>query len=302
MRLRKYLSIPVILIVILAATSSVFADASKSDLDVKYSKGLLWKVQTPGAPASYIFGTIHLSDPRVTTLPPQVKQRFSQSRSFTMEILSNAENMQKLASATLIRDGKDLESLLGQNLFSKVVVLTEDFGIPPEILKMIKPWAVMMMLIAPKQESDEVLDSALYKAALEQKKTIYQLESADEQMAVFDNMPLDAQIALLQNTVDYYGELPKLTSQLTQSYLDGDLVAMWKLSNTPLGGDVKIDRYTDLFIQRVLTDRNVVMAERMAQRLQEGAAFIAIGALHLYGHDGVLSLLQRKGYEVSPAY
>ena len=95
-----------------------------------FSRGLLWKIEKPGTRPSVLFGTIHLSDPRVTKLPDVVSREFSQSKSFTMEIMPSMENMQRLAGATMIRDGKNLEALVGPRLFPKVASLLEGYGIP----------------------------------------------------------------------------------------------------------------------------------------------------------------------------
>ena len=53
---------------------------------------------------------------------------------------------------------------------------------------------------------------------------------------------------------------------------------------------------------RFIDARNLVMAERMTERLDQGGAFIAIGALHLPGEKGLVSLLKARGYRVEPVY
>jgi len=51
-----------------------------------------------------------------------------------------------------------------------------------------------------------------------------------------------------------------------------------------------------VFLKRVILDRSVVMAFRMQRQLRRGNAFVALGALHLYGEKGVLALLEGDGY------
>ena len=58
----------------------------------------------------------------------------------------------------------------------------------------------------------------------------------------------------------------------------------------------------EAFLRRLIDDRNVHMIERMLPRLKQGAAFIAIGALHLPGEKGILQLLTERGYTVSVVY
>ena len=57
-----------------------------------------------------------------------------------------------------------------------------------------------------------------------------------------------------------------------------------------------------VFDQRLLFDRNTRMVERMQPQLKSGNAFIAVGALHLYGERGVLSLLAREGFRITRVY
>jgi uncharacterized protein YbaP (TraB family) len=54
--------------------------------------------------------------------------------------------------------------------------------------------------------------------------------------------------------------------------------------------------------KRVVHDRSVVMAFRMQRELRRGAAFVALGALHLYGDKGVLALLEADGYRSTRVY
>ncbi|UCE88321.1 MAG: TraB/GumN family protein [Pseudomonadota bacterium] len=58
----------------------------------------------------------------------------------------------------------------------------------------------------------------------------------------------------------------------------------------------------ELFTRRFIVERNRLMLERMQPRLREGNAFIAVGALHLPGEQGLLRLLERRGYRVKAIY
>jgi uncharacterized protein YbaP (TraB family) len=77
---------------------------------------------------------------------------------------------------------------------------------------------------------------------------------------------------------------------------------MWRISQEGVGASAETRRLNEVFLQRVLIARNGRMAERMDARLKEGGAFGAIGALHLYGNEGVLALLQRRGWRVTRVY
>ena len=147
-----------------------------------------------------------------------------------------------------------------------------------------------------------VLDIVLARSAAEQGKPVHQLESLEEQIAVFEGMSEADQVALLGQAVDNYERMPALIGRLVEAYLARDLASLWRISEESGGEGVEAKRLRAVFAHRLLEERNVRMAERSEARLREGGAFIAVGALHLYGDAGMLSLLEKRGYRVSRVY
>jgi len=275
--------------------------AAAGDAPAKFSKGLLWKIEKSNIRPSYVFGTIHLDDPRVTDLPDPVKESFARSRSFTMEMIIDDASAQKFATSMLLEDGNDLKTLLGEPLYAKTTEVMREYGMPSEITARFKPWALMLTLILPKTRQGVIVDEVLSQQALQQHKSIHQLESVEEQISVFDGLPIEIQVGLLKHTVDHRDLIPGMMEESIKAYLKRDLGAMWEINNSMMedGADKNLNQ---AFLQRVLYDRNQRMAERMQPRLVEGGAFTAVGALHLYGERGVLSLLQSRGYQITRIY
>lgn len=260
--------------------------------------GLLWKVERPGAPPSYVFGTIHSEDKRVVTLPGPVQAAFDQARSFTMEMVLEPEAGTALAAAMLLDDGRTLQGILGDELFERAAGALEKNGMSRQIAMGLKPWVVMVMLSMPKPDTGEFLDKVLYTAALKQDKPVHGLESVEEQVAAFEGLPLDDQITLLKAAID---EPPStMIEDATRAYLARDLAAMMAL-NDRFGLQLE-PRLFEKITHRLLDSRNVRMVRRMEPRLEEGNTFIAIGALHLPGEKGVLRLLEGRGYRVTAVY
>jgi uncharacterized protein YbaP (TraB family) len=274
--------------------------AAGDNASAPFSKGLMWKVEKSGDRPSYIFGTIHLDDARVTTLPAPVSRIFARSASFTMEIIIDERSTQKFLAAMLLVDSS-LQALLGETLFDRTASLMAEYGMPEEITARFKPWAVMLTLVLPKGRQGVIVDNVLYQQALLQKKSVHQLESVEEQIAVFDGLPMEVQVGLLTQTVTHHDLIPDMVEKSIQAYLKRDLGAMWDINNSIMETDTDT-RFNEVFIHRVLYERNVRMVERMRPRLQEGSAFVAMGALHLYGEQGVLSLLKSRGYRITRMY
>jgi uncharacterized protein YbaP (TraB family) len=277
--------------------------AAAQSANVGFDKGLLWRVEKPGAASSYLFGTIHVADKRVTAVPEAVRKQLDAAKSFTMEVALDQPNITMLAARMVYADGRDLPGVAGEELFRKAVPLMAGYGVPPELLRSFKPWAVMLMLAVPQQQQPEnVLDFVLYRMASRQGKPLHYLETVDDQVAAFEGMPEADQVALLKHTVETHHELPATTRKLLEAYLQRDLGLMWQINEAEVKDRPELKPLNEVFAQRLLYDRNVRMVERMQLQLREGNAFIAVGALHLYGGRGLLSLLQSDGYRVSRVY
>ena len=263
-----------------------------------FTHGLLWKIETPGSSASYLFGTYHSSDPRITTLPCPVQEVFDRSASYTMEVIANGAGIVSMAEAMFFSDGKTLKAVLGEALYQETRRAIGNTGAASSIDNM-KPWAVMMTLSAPREGHGLFLDMALQLAATRNNKPTYGLETMQEQIAVFNGMSLDDQIVLLRDTVQNHQITQSAMEDLAQAYLKRDLGALQALGEKFKPQDARV---YDAMMERLLTKRNANMAERMQARLKEGNAFVAVGALHLPGETGLLRLLANSGYRITRVY
>lgn len=264
-----------------------------------YDKGLLWKVEQAGSAPSYIFGTIHSEDPRVLALAPPVRQAFKTSRSFTMEVVSGAQEELTAAQAMFFRDGRNLQQILGAALFDQVARAAATNGLPREALTGMKPWAVMLMLSVPPPKTGIFLDKKLQMDAQQQGKQVYGLETMAEQLSLFDGASMPEQIHMLKETLKNYDKFPQELEELKTLYLARDVKGLLALNNRHMEPD---DAITQKYMRKLLDDRNHSMTERMQPRLREGKAFVAVGALHLPGAKGILKLLEQRGYRITPVY
>jgi uncharacterized protein YbaP (TraB family) len=238
----------------------------------------------------------------VTTLPPAVATELNRARSLTLEVRLDPGAIPMLASRMIYGDGRDLQAVAGPELVAKAAAITAGLGLPDPLLRMFKPWAVALLLSAPQQDPSGVLDIALARIAAEQGKPVHELESLEEQIEVFEGMTESDQVALLRYAVDNYERMPALIGRLIEAYLARDLAGLWRISEQSGGDGAEAKRLRAIFTRRLLEDRNIRMAERSEARLKEGGALIAVGALHLYGDAGILSLLERRGWRVTRVY
>jgi len=279
--------------VFLCLSAGVIADAPQD-------YGLLWEISKPGAETSYLFGTIHSEDPEVLALPAPVRQSFSGARRVVLEVMMDLDSMVYASTSMLMMDGRKLSELLDRSLFSKTATLMEARGVPGPVLEHMKPWAVAITLAMPVPETGVVLDLSLYQQARADDKQVYGLETIQEQLGVFDGMKIEDQVALLKDTVEQYDQIDVMHRALLDAWKQQDLGEMMAINEASMQtGDRQL---AQVFQQRLLIDRNLRMLERMQEHLDAGKAFIAVGALHLPGEQGLLSLLGRRGYTLKPVY
>jgi hypothetical protein len=282
-----------------ASPVPVCPDSTQSQHGARYARGVLWKIERGDLAPSFLFGTIHSSDPRVLNLPAPVREAFDTSDSFTMETFFNGSGLIAMAEAMFFDGGGSLERVVGKETYARAVQAFTKRGLPTRDLDKKKPWAVIMTLGAPQSNSLMFLDLMLQKNAVLAGKPNYKLEAMDEQIAVFDRMPLENQATLLQETLQQDEHLATQMESMIQAYLARDLACIMTIVHRDDSDNSAA--YSSMLI-RLLTDRNRKMADRLQSTLQEGKAFIAVGAGHLPGDQGLLILLEQKGYVLTSVY
>lgn len=290
-RQRPLLLLAVPLFFLLAATSRAATDKDH---------GLLWEVSKAGAEPAYLFGTIHSEDPDVLQLARPVQQAFTDSQTVVLEMLLDVDAMRYSGTAMLLMEGRSLSDMIGQPLFRQVATAMQSRGITTTVLERMQPWAAAVVLSMPAPETGQVLDAMLYQRALQQDKNVYGLETVQEQLAVFESLSAADQVLLLKDAVASFSEIDATHAELLAAYKQRDLEKLLAISDDSMQqGD---QRLANEFQQRLVVDRNHRMVERMSQYLQLGKAFIAVGALHLPGDEGLLNLLEQQGYRLRCLY
>jgi uncharacterized protein YbaP (TraB family) len=265
-----------------------------------WDRGLLFEVSRERGQNSYLFGTIHSENERVIDLPPPVRSAFDGAGTFVMEVIPDADAILRSMVTMVYTDGRSLAEVVGPSRFQRIVEAMERRGMGKEAIKDFKPWAIATILSVPPESTGNFLDVHLYKSALSAGKPVLGLETIDEQLAVLDDLSQTDQVALLSETLDVLDQLPEAHEKLLKAYLDRDLAELSRLGEEYLqAGDSEVG---ERFKTAALDVRNERMTERMLPLLEQGDHFVAVGALHLPGEDGILSRLRAKGFEVHPVY
>jgi uncharacterized protein YbaP (TraB family) len=143
------------------------------------------------------------------------------------------------------------------------------------------------------------LDENLFIAARERRLRVFALESVAEQAAAFDMIPLASQVALLEHAVNDRAALAAQSGAAVDAWLAGDLAAIARLPERAGAAFPGMAPHYAALSRHLVRDRTAVMHHRLFMPLRAGRVFVAIGAAHLYGSDGLLALLREDGYAIT---
>jgi uncharacterized protein YbaP (TraB family) len=260
-------------------------------------------VSRRGTPDSHVFGTIHLADPRVLLLPDAVQAAFDASRTYAMEIQLQQQDAALFLEAAQFEDGRRLAPLIGEDAFAEVSRVLAARGVAPDVIARLKPWAALANLtVTPEGYGSETLDQKLVAMAQARRMELHGLEGVDEQVAVFDGIPMDSQVALLRHALAERAYFVARLEATVRAWLARDLAALWRASEEIGRRFPEMAVHYEQLTTRVVVNRSVVMAHRLFAPLRRGRSFVAVGALHLYGRKGLLQLLTGQGYKLTRLY
>ena len=263
---------------------------------------LLWQISGNGLQKpSYLFGTIHMICSEDALLSDSLKNIIHNSDVVYFEVdMDNLFEMLGVMKKMKMRNDTTLADLLNKDEYQKVKKYFEDKSalLPFSVLETYKPLlaASLLMESGSECESPKAMEEVIMKEAKEYGKKIKGLESMAYQMSIFDTIPYKMQAKELVKYVDDAAQgksSSKEYDKLVQAYKDQDLE---KLEELTLSTDMGIANFTDI----LLYNRNRNWVEKLKTLLPEKSLVIAVGAGHLPGQQGVINLLRKAGYKLTP--
>lgn len=283
--------------------AGLWAPSAYSDETRPYAQGLLWRIESPAAPASYVFGTVHVSDVRVQAVVRDMLGTVGPLDSISLEIVQTPAEMAAASQRMFTVNGPTLSQRVGAQMFAKTVAFAAPYGINANALERFKPWAVAVILSLPVSElraqaagqlnSEKMLESH----AANNQIALYGIETVDEQLRLFDGLAEAKQVEMLRLAVQYGDIVDEVFARLVTAYLAQDLNEIYRLMEEMAVGQQA--NLQDFFERELIAERNRRMVERIQPRLADGNALIAVGALHLPDEVGILRLLEQRGYTIA---
>lgn len=275
------------------------------------ANALLWKVERAGTQASYLFGTMHLTDDRINTLSPAVKTALTGARRLVLEVedLSSGSFMKAFARGRqlmMFGDGRSLDQLLSEAEFRKVSSILQRAGLPAPLAGAFRPWVASLMLALSDCERQRTaqglpaLDLRLANEAQALGIPVAGLETLELQFRAMAGVPEADQVELLKAGLRLYDRVDDVVETTVQLYLARQLGAIWPLQLV-LAEQVGVASAAfGSAEQSLLVTRNQGMRDKAVGHLDQGGATIAVGALHLPGKHGLVQLLREAGYTLTP--
>jgi uncharacterized protein len=275
------------------------------------SRGLLWRIEKNGGEPSYLFGTMHSADPRIARLEKAELQAFEQSEIVIVESTDALDKaalagaMAQMRDLVLLPEGSSLESLLPQSALAPVKAAAEARGLAWAATNRLQPWMVAAAIANPQCEmvaaasGAPVLDQLIADRAKAEGKSLAGLETIEDQFTAVAAIPQDFHV----NALAELAELGSLSEDITATtkilYLEGNIGMILPLVRT-YAPRAYSGKGNAEFQEMLINRRNAAMAANAEPYLAKGNAFIAVGAMHLPGKDGLVELFRQAGYRVEP--
>jgi len=258
----------------------------------------LWLVEGPGGQKAWLFGTIHALPDPVEWRSTVIEQALDRSDRLVLEvarITDDAGTAKAFADLASSPGLPPLEQRLPANLRDDLAAVLKADGIKPGALDGYESWAAALVLQqaaaqAGRSDSGNGIDRALARGYA---KPIDEFEGASAQLSIFDRLPESAQRALLGASLQEREQFEAETRRLAQAWAHADLDLIARETDGQLSSD-------PVLREALLVGRNRAWTVRLDTMLKQGAhPFVAVGAAHLVGKDGLPAMLTAKGYKVT---
>lgn len=282
---------------IFAIISLFFAFSVQAQSPTNNDKSLLWEISGNGLEKpSYIFGTMHLVPKDDYFFTDKMKEKFETCKKLILEIDINIplKKQIEIAKQVLLPKGKLLSDYMTADEFDKFQsYILDTLKIKKSTFKKInkiKPLLGSSLIINELAGKTKAYEKELNKLAKKNDMQVGGLETMEFQMSLINNISVEDQIKMMTED-DMSGNPMDAYNEMLNVYKEQDLDKLKKL----MDADDSMASIEDDF----LNNRNKDWIPKIEKLANEKPVFIAVGAGHLAGDDGVIHLLREQGYTVT---
>jgi uncharacterized protein YbaP (TraB family) len=257
----------------------------------------------------HLLGTIHLGPAEGWSFPHPIDDAVETARSVLVEVDLRGMTEEVASQATMRHGILPADTPLSKVISPETAKLIEiheqaltTSGAPPHVREAMKPWLIMVLMVettieeselSPKQSVEEGLMAALGG------RELLSLETLDQQLAFFGDMPIPLQELMLQHTLNQLDEAQSQLAEMVVAWQTNDQTSLFRFAYEGIDEVPGLRAFYDVLID----GRNRSWVPRLIELLEDPeragtTVLVAVGALHLMGPEGVPSLLEDAGYRV----
>lgn len=266
----------------------------------------LWSAQPEGArePLFYLLGSIHVGDERMRDLGAEVERAYRRAEELVVEADVSRMDLPEARLWMQRYGGIAAPETLRDRLSPATWELLQQYlaqrALPADAFDSVAPWLVATSIAVVQFREmgfrEELgVDRLFTDRAVADRLPIVELESAEEQFALFGNLPPELQDLMLRDTLERTREAPNEAKLLMDAWARGDDARLEAIALGPLA---RAPEFAP-FYEQVLFRRNERMAARLEQLALDGRVrFVVVGAGHMLGRRGIPALLGARGFEM----
>ena len=261
-------------------------------------QALLWKIEGKGlSKPSYLFGTMHLIEKTYFFFPEKLRKQIEKSEQLILE-LPGIPSQQEALKYIQLQEGSFFDFFTPLQVDSILLWAKSELRMNEAqfrgVMNKMKPFVAVQlatqMHFFGKTESYEM---TLEKLAKEHQLEVKGLETVEEQLNLFDGLSSEEQtemvMEIVRNPSEQYTETIALEKLYQRQQVDSLYLMIVDSEGTIASKNT-----------RFIDDRNTRWIPMIEAYMTEKRSFIAVGAGHLGGPNGLIRLLQQKGYQLTP--
>lgn len=264
----------------------------------------LWEISGNGNKnTSYLFGTFHLLNDEYLQRDAEILKKFDEAKIVVVESDVDSLSLMQATMNSIMMENEELPNLMNYEEHKMVLEITKSVigDLPGYLINRFKP-SILLMMISLKYATKSVPELAQYrgipmdgfftKKAKAEGKELIGLEDIEEQIKFFDHSPLQEQADQLVKFLNRSEEeIIREQRAAADTYLNPNFEKMDSLNKAYMA------EYGDTY-EIMIDKRNKTWMPTLEKYMKRNSTFIAVGAGHLPGENGLIALLRRRGYKV----
>jgi uncharacterized protein len=264
-------------------------------IQLSAQKALLYEISGNGLEKpSYLYGTIHVICSNDFIWRESLSQKVKESEQIALELdMDDPKMMMKMLEMSNFKNGQTIKSIMSEADYAKLSKFFKDsLSLSLNMMNKLKPFSLLSVMTNQLMDCEiKSYEIEFVKVAKEQKKEVIGLETIEFQLNLFDKISNEDVVKMLLEMVDSYTTAKKDFAELISHYKNQEVDNLYNDMNKSSSG---FKGYEKAF----LDDRNQDWIPKIKKIASEKSTVFAVGAGHLGGENGVLSLLKKAGFVV----